>query len=187
MDTATEAQFAKLEAEYDRVSREPSDIVGHLPVFVESCIAMEAEHVIELGTRTGVSTIAWLYGLHLSGGRLTSVDIDPQPSIGEFDHWEFIQGDDLDPEVIGRLDPADIVFIDTSHLYDQTVAELNTYQWLVKPGGVMMLHDTELMHPEGAPLLPRFPVRTAIEEFVAEEGREWYELPGSWGLGVIQF
>jgi cephalosporin hydroxylase len=180
------AGMTSLTEQYETVCVTPSDIVDHLPRFVAMVEELNAEHVIELGTRTGVSTIAWLYGLGKTGGRLTSIDIDARPKIGEFPHWEFIQGDDCDPQIVGGLDPADIVFIDTSHLYDQTVKELHTYRWLVKPGGCLVLHDTMLERPEGAPILPRFPVHKAVKEFVAETGFELFEFHDSWGLAVIK-
>ena len=47
----------------------PSDIYLHLPRFVEMVELLDASHVIELGTRTGVSTIAWLHALERTGGR----------------------------------------------------------------------------------------------------------------------
>lgn len=178
--------FGELHAEYERVCSTPSDIQSHLPRFHDMVLELDAQHVLELGTRTGVSTLAWLYGLAKTGGRLTSVDIDPCPQIGSYGHWEFIQGDDCDPAVFARLAPADIVFIDTSHLYDHTVRELFLYRHLVKPGGRLVLHDTMLERPEGAPSRPRFPVRVAIEEFCASEGLRWSEFTDSWGLGVIQ-
>jgi predicted O-methyltransferase YrrM len=154
---------------------------------VDIAEALNAKHVIELGTRTGVSTIAWLYALEQTGGHLTSVDIDERPPIGEFDHWEFIQGDDCDPAVLARLDPADVVFLDTSHRYQDTVRELNTYRWLVKSGGCIVCHDTELPWPEAAqPGDPTFPVKRAVTEFVKENGFDWVNYPDCWGLAVIK-
>lgn len=175
-----------LEESYRTVCSEQSDIVNHLPRFVEMVEETNAQHVIELGTRSGVSTIAWLYGLERTGGRLTSVDIDARPDIGEFPHWSFIQGDDLAPDVLARLEPADIVFIDTSHLYDQTVRELATYRWLVRTPGLIVCHDTRLERPEGAPIRPLFPVRKAVAEFVNVNGFDAMEFPDSWGLAVIK-
>lgn len=174
-----------LTAEYDRVCGTISDIYLHLPRFVDMVSELDAQHVIELGTRSGVSTVAWLHGLSKTGGRLTSVDIDPGPEL-EADNWTFIQGDDLDPVVVSTLEPADVVFIDTSHHYDQTVRELNVYRWLVKPGGRIVCHDTQLRQPIGAPPRPLYPVRTAIEEFTAEQGFKWTEHPECWGLGIIE-
>ncbi len=171
--------------EYQKACANPSDIYQHLPRFVALVEQLDATNVIELGTRSGVSTIAWLYALE-GRGRLTSVDIDPVPPIGEYEHWTFIQGDDMDPAVQAQLAPADIVFIDTSHLYDHTIAELNAYLPLVKPGGRIVCHDTQLRRPDGSPPEPIFPVRTAILEFVAEHGLDWFEYQDCYGLGVIE-
>ena len=178
---------ALVAGEYERLCRTPSDIYLHLPRFVQLVEDTNAQHVIELGTRTGVSTIAWLHALNATGGKLTSVDLDPRPPIGLHDHWQFIQGDDMDPAISGGLDPAEIVFIDTSHHYTHTLKELHVYRWLVKPGGFLVCHDTELPRPEGMPPSdPVFPVKRAIERFVAETGFEWVNVPECWGLGVIR-
>lgn len=175
-----------LAAEFQRLSTSPSDINEHLPTFVELVRTLDAHHVIELGTRTGVSTIGWLHGLVGTSGHLTSIDLSPRPDIGDYDHWTFIQGDDLDPTIVSQLDPADIVFIDTSHLYSQTVKELNVYRWLVRPGGVIVLHDTENRIPEDAPARPLYPVKRAIKEFCEVNGFDWINLPNCWGLGIIR-
>ena len=176
-----------LREEYDRLCVTPSDIYLHLPRFVDLVVETNAQHVIELGTRTGVSTIAWLCGLEQTGGVLTSIDIDAKPDIDDHPSWTFIQGDDLDPAIVSELSPAEIVFIDTSHLYEQTVHELNLYRWLVKLGGFIVLHDTELPVPETAPAgHPRFPVKKAVVEFCDAEGYEWFNIAECWGLGVIR-
>lgn len=169
---------------YEALCRTPSDIYLHLPRLHALVLELGAGHVIELGTRSGVSTVAFLDALEHTGGRLTSIDLDPPPAL-ESERWTFIRGDDLDPRIVADLDPADIVFIDTSHLYEHTIAELNVYRWLVRPGGRIVCHDTQLEHPIGAPSRPRFPVRTAIEEFVAAEQLEWFEHTDCFGLGVI--
>ena len=172
-----------LQEEYERLCTTPSDIYEHLPRFVDFVKVLNAQHVIELGTRTGVSTIAWLYGLESTGGRLTSIDIDERPAIGEHEHWTFIQGDDLDPAVYSTLMPAEIIFIDTSHEYLQTVKELALYRHIVQPGGLLVLHDTELPSVGDG---YRYPVKTAVQEFVAAHGYEWMNVPTCWGLGVIK-
>jgi len=132
---------------YRRACETRSDIFEHLPLFAE--LAAEAEVIVELGVRTGVSTVAWLYGLP-KHGRLFSVDIDPQPDLPDDPRWTFVQGDDTHPDTIAQLPArADIVFIDTSHDYHHTARELELYRWMVKRGGMIICHDTELEHPEG--------------------------------------
>jgi len=86
---------------YRRLCRTPSDVHEHLPVFADLVAELNAQHVIELGTRSGVSTVAWLHALADTGGRLTSVDIDVRPPIGDWPHCTFIQSDDTDPDLIG--------------------------------------------------------------------------------------
>lgn len=167
---------------YERVAAQRSDIQEHLGTFVS--LALQAEKVIELGTRGGVSTVAWLYGLE-DHGHLWSVDISPPPKL-TFAHWTFIQGDDCSREVLDQL-PADVdvVFVDTSHAYEHTLRELDLYVPRVKPGGRVLLHDTELESPDGLVDEPPFPVKKAVEEFCAAHGLTWTNSPNCWGLGEV--
>ena len=170
---------------YELARTTPSDINEHLPTFVSLCEELSAQRVIELGTRSGVSSVGWLHGLAQTGGRLWSVDLDPAPDL-PFEHWTFLQGNDLDPKIVNKLpDSADVVFVDTSHSYEQTLAELLVYRYKVRPGGVMVLHDTELRQPFGLKRQPDFPVKVAIGEFCREEGLSWKNHINNNGLGII--
>lgn len=165
----------------------PSDINEHLPTLAK--IATKAHHVVELGARSGLSTTAWLVGLERSGGRLTSVDISPAPDIGEHANWTHIQGDDTDPAVMAQVDECDVLFIDTSHAYEHTLWELRNWSAKVRAGGIIVCHDTELQRPWDPPCPesdPDFPVASAIEEFCTERGFRWLNMPGCWGLGIIE-
>jgi len=174
-----------LQTLYRQACNTRSDINEHLPFFVDLCQELAATKVIELGTRGGCSTVAWLYGLHCQG-HLWSVDIDPAPPF-DLDGWTFVQGDDLRLETVQQLpNDADIVFIDTSHAYQHTLSELNIYRWRVRPGGRMVLHDTEVCQPLGIGRQPPFPVKRAIERFCADEGLEWVNFPFNNGLGCIE-
>lgn len=173
-------------ARYAKACETPSDIYEHLHVFVELCRKRDAKKVIELGTRSGVSTVAWLYGLDLTDGHLWSVDLDRPPNLPS-DRWTFLQGNDLDVDVFTALpDAVDIVFIDTSHMYEQTLAELNLYRWKIRDGGTIVLHDTELPFPEGwTRAQPRYPVKVAVKQFCEAEGLVPRFLPNCFGLGII--
>lgn len=176
-----------LAQEYERLCVTPSDIWKHLPRFVDLVELLDAKHVIELGSRSGVSTVAWLYALLGTDGHLTSVDLDVAPEIGTYSHWEHIQGDDTDSELLTALEPADIIFIDTSHHYAHTVQELNLYRWLVKPGGILCGHDSELAWPEGAPRADGpYPVKRAVKEFAADNGYPVMFYPDNNGLWVMR-
>lgn len=158
-----------------------SDIVGHLPFLHDTVIGLDAQVVVELGVRSGNSTAALLAAVERTGGHLWSVDIDAPNLPFDSDSWTVIVGDDL--AVADQLpETIDVLFIDTSHTYPHTLAELRLYG---PRASVILLHDTDLEHPDGAPPAPAFPVASAIDTWCAETGCSWENRPGSYGLGVI--
>jgi predicted O-methyltransferase YrrM len=175
-----------IRSEYDRRCVEPSDIFAHLPrLYAEA--SRPGVKVIELGVRSGNSTAAFLLAAQENDGYVWSVDI-ARPRVPWFGigHWLFTCGDDLWLANV-LPDDVDVVFIDTSHHYGQTVAELELYVPKVRPGGVVLLHDTELEYPEGHPHGdPAFPVRVAVDEYCAEHGLTPEFVPGCNGLGIIR-
>jgi predicted O-methyltransferase YrrM len=172
--------------EYQTRCSLPSDIKQHLPQLHDEASTGDAV-VLELGVRSGNSTVAFLAALEEHGGYLWSVDI-VRPSLPWLNHpqWTMHVGDDL--LLADDLpDDVDVVFIDTSHHYTQTAAELAVYVPKVKPGGVVLLHDVELERPDGAsPADPAFPVRVAVDEFCAAKGLTPEYVTGCYGLGVIR-
>jgi len=158
-----------------------SDMQTHLPTLFEAARG----NVLELGVRAGVSTSALLAGVEAHGGHVWSVDRDDcSPVFAGHPQWTFVQADSCDWKVIGWNDPnnfveLDLLFIDTEHTEDRTIRELITWGAIMKPGGAIMLHDTD----DGS----TYPgVRNAIEAYCAERGLtpEYHE--GSYGLGVIR-
>lgn len=126
------------------VCAEPSDIRGHLPRLRDLVVSLDAQVVVELGVRTARSTTALLAGVEETGGLVWSCDVvnHGAPSeVGEHPQWEFVLGDDVAMAPFAPT-PIDVLFIDTSHTYEQTVAELVAYAQLVRPGGAIALHDT---------------------------------------------
>lgn len=179
------AERTELTERFWDAAHTPSDIVEHLPRFVNITNELHAETVIELGTRGGVSTTAWLFGLTYTGGHLWTVDLQPAPY--EAEGWTHLEGDDLDPEIFKQLPIADVLFIDTSHHYQHTLAELNLYINKVRSGGRILLHDTELARPEGwTRAQPLYPVKTAVAQFCAEEGLRWTNRENCFGLATIE-
>lgn len=177
-------------AEYEERCREPSDIRDWLPTLFGFATYYTDPVILELGVRSGNSTAAFLAGVDKVGGHVWSMDIHPPNVPGEwFDHprWTFIQADDVRPPA---LLPAlfDIVFVDTSHAYEHTMAELRLYVPRVRAGGVMLFHDTELLAPEGVGEQPPFPVAKALDDFCSEHRQyRWANNSGCYGLGVMPF
>jgi predicted O-methyltransferase YrrM len=160
-----------------------SDIVGHLPrLYAEAAIGNA--QIIELGVRTGNSTSAFLAAVEQHGGHVWSVD-NGQIDVPFMDHpqWTFIWGDD--EFVADELpDDVDVLFIDTSHFYRDTLRELNQYVPKVRAGGVVLMHDTELSRQ--IPKDPVYPVRQAIERYCRRHALKPEYVPGWCGLGVIR-
>lgn len=157
---------------YDTVVHTPSDINEHLEEMFDVVVRLQARTVIELGVRHGNSTIAWLHALELTQGYLWSVDVAKQWNGIPQDRWTFIEGDDLSDEVQAQLpEEADIIFIDTYHGYEQTMKEIKAYRSRVRPGGLMIFHDTAVEafdhHPQGSE--PPYPVRKAVLESFPDE------------------
>lgn len=182
------------DAYLDRLSRW-SDIQEYLPFLHEQARSREGVRVLELGTRRGNSTLAFLAGAQESGGHVWSADTyacdrDPEGMLpwARCPWWTFTRGDDTDAAVQSLL-PAqcDVLFIDTSHEYEHTLAELRAYMPAVTPGGVALFHDTNVMGWPGY----RWdrdvsPVQAALGEWCEEAGMTWENLPGVYGLGVIR-
>jgi cephalosporin hydroxylase len=177
----------------DRCSRW-SDIQEYLPFLHETAKSYDRVRVLELGSRKGNSTLAFLAAAEETGGHVWSGDIsnvllDPEGMRPWFPHerWTFTCGDDMDPAVQARF-PAevDVLFIDTSHEYLHTLEECRVYVPRVVPGGVALFHDTRIFGPwaEEGDTIP--PVTRALDDYCAETGFAWENLPGEYGLGVIR-
>ena len=178
----------------DRLAK-PSDIREYLPFLYEQARSRPGCRVLELGARRGNSTLAFLAGVTESGGHVHSCDIDDvrrfPDGIGPFaasPRWTFTCGDDMDPSVQSLLPAqADIVFIDTSHEFEHTLEECRAFVPRVVPGGVALFHDTNLNGWPGYEWdSPTPPVAAALDEYCAETGLRWENLPGEYGLGVIR-
>ena len=77
---------------------------------------------------------------------------------------------------------ADVVFIDTAHTYDHTLAELRAY---APRAPLVLLHDTQFVNGADAGT-PTGPVARALDDYCAEAGLTWVNRPGSYGMGCIR-
>jgi len=81
----------------------------------------------------------------------------------------------------------DVWFLDTSHEYEHTLAELRAYMPRVAAGGIALFHDTNVIGWPGYQWDSDIsPVATALNDYCAETGLTWENLPGDYGLGVIR-
>jgi cephalosporin hydroxylase len=135
----------------------PSDIHDHLGLIFAEAVAAQPRLIVELGTRGGVSTRALLAAADVAGAEVLSIDIEDCSGIDIAERfrarWRFVRSDDV--AFAGapfeafcaerRLPPqADVIFVDTSHRYDHTRAELAAWTPRLSPRGVMLFHDTNM-------------------------------------------
>jgi len=112
--------------------------------------------VLEIGVQNAQSSKTMLMAMGLNNhGTLVSIDHKNRSEVldAEFsdlkERWKFIKGDSHAPESVqaakdhleeGEL--YDMLFIDGDHSYEGAKQDFVEYSELVKPGGVVMLHDT---------------------------------------------
>lgn len=168
-----------LRAEYEVRWSRPSDMQHYMPILLETALRYPKVQVTELGVREGNSTSAFLAAAEFMDGHVRSVDVEPVKVPGYWTRtgrWELQVADDMSDDVTPF--PCDVLFIDTSHEYDHTLAELRKFGPSVRPGGVILAHDT-LNWPGGG-------VTEALDAYCAETGLAWEEIGyGRYGLGRI--
>jgi predicted O-methyltransferase YrrM len=162
-----------------------NDISHHLLTMALLVNEFDLKNVVELGTRDGNSTLALLEAVKGTGGSVLSIDIDAcddakrrVKEAGLNRWWKFIQADDMNLDESVLPDPIDLLFIDTSHLYAHTLAELNKFRWRLRDGAWILLHD-----------YVEFPgVRKAVQEFIESLPHKpsFYPFVHQNGLAVIR-
>ena len=133
-------------------ARAPTDISHHLPSLFREAVEADARLIVELGTRGGDSTFAFERAAQRTGATVVSVDLEDCSGVSAFHRWIFVQEDDLDfarrfPAWCAQrgLRPAiDVLFVDTTHAYEQTRAELAAWTPYLAPRGRALLHDSNM-------------------------------------------
>lgn len=158
-----DASSVDLHELYYRAKYEPSDIHGHIETLRR--LGSECRHITEFGTRTGVSTAAFLFA---RPEKLIVYDKQKQLSVGLLENaaieagvdFMFINADVLQVEIEGT----DLLFIDTFHVYEQVKRELARHADKVRK--YLVFHDTTTFGERGE-LPGSAGIWAAIEEFVA--------------------
>jgi len=116
--------------------------------------AINAKHVVELGTANGYSGIWFALALQTTGGKLTTFEIDPQRvkqarenfKRAGVDHLITQVEGDAHQEVTKLIGPVDLVFIDADK--DGYVDYLNKLLPLVRPGRLVVAHNMRVPPPD---------------------------------------
>jgi len=116
--------------------------------------AINAKHVVELGTANGYSGIWFALALQATGGKLTTFEIDPQRVKQARENFKragvdplitLVQGD-AHQEVTKLTEPIDVVFIDADK--DGYVDYLKKLLPLVRSGGLVVAHNMRVPPPD---------------------------------------
>jgi hypothetical protein len=134
----------ELEKRYRHVCESPSDINEHCPTLY--LLAAQCQHVTEMGCRHGISTTALL---RAQPRTLVCYDLQRLP---EFDdvlrvtgrtELRYHEANTLEVEI----EPTDLLFIDTFHVYEQLRRELELHAGRVRR--FIALHDTTTFGEQG--------------------------------------
>ena len=140
------------------------DIDEHLMTLFAMTLSMKPSIIVELGVRSGRSTLAFLCGCESVNARLYSVDINNPTlsfnfpgawtqSFGGHQRWTFMKKDALKflEEDFPSLwnDKGNIIYIDDWHAGDHVKKELELISPYVSPRDLIILHD--LMYGDSQP------------------------------------
>lgn len=158
----------KLRELYEQAVHTPSDINELAPVLF--MYAGAVSHVTEFGTRSGQSTAALLFA---RPRRLVTYDLVRYPHVNALEEaaraegidFRFVQADVR----TSAIEPTDLLFIDTLHVYEQMAAELR-HAPLVKR--YILLHDTATYGIDGEGGGGRSGICPAVSEFLRTQP-EW--------------
>ena len=156
---------------YKQLCETTSDINEHLPVLAE--LAKDCKHITEMGVRSCVSTWAFIEGMN--GGKLVCIDIE-HPSFythqgGDISfekakqacekkgiELQFVKASTLDI----KIEPTDLLFIDTLHTGEQLKQELKLHAGKAKK--YIVFHDTTSCADELMPVINDFLGKWKVKE-----------------------
>ena len=158
----------QIEALYRQAAQTPSDINEHVERLCE--LGKECPHITELGSRSGISTTAWAAA---RPKKLVCYDLVRHGTIDLIERAAQAEGVEFVFHVedvrLVSIEPTDLLFIDTLHVYDQLKIELALHA--DKARRYIVLHDTETFAQRGE--LPNsVGLWPAVEEFLAAHP-EW--------------
>jgi len=129
-----------------------TDVNDHLVTLFAESVSMAPRTIVELGVRDGESTFVMERVAGLFGSKLVSVDVEDCISSCSYEKWYFVRSDDV--EFADRFEAwctesgvdskIDVLMVDTSHLYDHTVREIECWFPFLADRAKVFFHDTNL-------------------------------------------
>jgi len=138
----------------NQVKYGPQDSDRHVLTCFSMAMQIHAKKILELGVRTGNTTLPFLCAAKELGGMVHSVDLDATTFQCPDDlrvYWKFFQSDAIAWLEQQRNQGAqyDLIYIDDWHAYDHVRRELEIIDSMVTPSSIILLHD--LMYSNAQP------------------------------------
>jgi cephalosporin hydroxylase len=124
----------------------------HLVTLFIEALSLSPQLIVELGVRKGDSTYVLERVARLCHATLVSVDVEDCSRLSSYPGWRFVHSDDIafahtfttwcrgyDIEPL-----IDVLFVDTSHLYEHTVQEIHAWFPFLSAKAKVCFHDTNL-------------------------------------------
>lgn len=128
-----------------------TDISSHLPTMFCYGILQKPGLILECGVRGGESTKVFSKIVELCNSNLIGIDILPSAknSYLDMERSTFLCMDDRNfnescLETTNGQNTIDIVFIDTSHLFEHTLREIEIFIKFLPHNGIFMFHDSNV-------------------------------------------
>lgn len=146
-----------------------NDTWNDLPIFYELCIQKNAQKILEIGVGGwGISTQCFLKACQNTGGKLTSVDIQPYGHYFTDPNWTFIHCNSNSAEV---GEDFDVILIDGAHDTKSVLIDMERYIPKLKTNGYLIMHDT--FFPDVQMAILKYMVSHAdIQEFICTKQNE---------------
>jgi len=129
-----------------------TDICDHLETIFCEALSVKSSLIVELGVGDGESSYAFERAAKLWDAVLVSVDIEDCRKTASYRKRFFVRSDDVAfaekfPDWCRQrnIDPSvDVLFIDTSHLYEHTVREIRSWFPHLATRAKVIFHDTNM-------------------------------------------
>lgn len=122
-----------------------TDISSHLTTLYKRVLQQQPKLIVELGVRGGESSKVFALINEEIGSRSIGVDLD-KCDYSFVPNGHFIQADDIKfaKKFSALKQEIDVLFIDTSHLYEHTRQEISSWFPFLSDHALVIFHDTNL-------------------------------------------
>jgi len=135
-------------------SRNRTDFNDHMETIFLEGLFQKPKMIMELGTRGGESTFVFSRIAKLTRSHFVSVDLEDCSDSSDYPDWIFVKNDDVDFAskfstwcAAKNINPEiDLLFIDTSHLYEHTKEEIKHWFPHLAKECTVIFHDSNLRY-----------------------------------------